>query len=608
MTPVPKGLIVQVVNDRPDQHHEVQGGGGAGEPWRRSPFRTIPALDALVLASIAALGLISLPFTFVPTYTPRLAVLVCLLPVGLGCLWGALRRGSAVAIVAAILAGWVVVSSLLSGTALLALLGAFGRESSGLILIASIAAWAAARAISSRGASYATPLLVAVLGTNAVVGLAQILFQISSGPLALYDGRATGLLVAHVYLGAAMAGAAGLMVSWVPSPRPATVLAVALFAAVANLSGSRFPIVLGLIAVVSIPATARRVREAFVYGLGYIAGVAISVLIAARVTEGATATERSFEAGGAGRLELWRFGLEAMIEQPILGWGPGAFRSAVQGKFTAEFTAVHNRSEFSSIWWDPHNIGIRLGVELGIVGLILAAAFYLLVIREARGPTLVFALVVTLTWALEPAGLVMLPLVMLCLGLASVERDAHRNVEDRDTVAPAAGRHSRLLVLAGLGVGLTVLLLDLQLASAARSGSPSVVERAAQFTPWDPVLAKAVGDAHAQFGSGDASYRKALEWMLVAHDRDPRRPGYLNNASELHLVLGEHAAARDQLEAALTLHPWNTRSLVLLHVAADRLGNSELREDVAARLCQVRMGACSESAIRRRWVPIGSVR
>ncbi len=561
----------------------------------RAPDR---GLEAVVVALAAALTVAFVPWLFIPSYTPRLALVVVLGAVGAV---GVVRRavdGDSAARVAAALCAWIVLSASLSGQAIVSLLGVFGRESSALILAGSVLGWGAAREIGSAGRERFERLLLWGLLANAFVGLAQVVFNIESGSFQLYGGRATGLLVSHVAFGACMAGGAALVAARPGSHRDRRALAlIALFAAMANLSGSRLALLVGFLATAGVFVTRRPRRDAVAPVLTYVMGAGLSVLAATFVLGGESATERAATAGSAGRLEAWGYGLRATLDRPLLGWGPGRFRAAVQGRFSAEFTGTHAGNELTQIWWDAHNIVVNTAATLGVVGLALAVVFGFLVVRRARGPLAWFAGIVATSWLLQPAGLATLPLVLFSLGAASIRPACPLSSDDSvASESTARAEATRLALLFGVALSLLVVLADVQVKAAVESRSADSLAAAADRVPWDPVVADLAAEAQVAYGSGPGAIEAAILWEQAAIDREPDRPYYRNRLAQLQLAAGQTATARRTLDSALALQPWNTRSWALLGVAAARSEDEQLQNRVAAARCAIEPTTCEPGA------------
>lgn len=91
------------------------------------------------------------------------------------------------------------------------------------------------------------------------------------------------------------------------------------------------------------------------------------------------------------RLRIWEFVVERIDERPVLGWGLDSSRSLPGGKeptdASGERLSLH-----------PHNAALQVRVELGIPGLILAAAFVLwpvLLVRRYTEASAAIVLAVT---------------------------------------------------------------------------------------------------------------------------------------------------------------------------------------------------------------------
>ena len=545
--------------------------------------------DTVVLLSAVALLTVALPFTFTPSSTPRLIVVLALLPLGILRLGGGVARRDLASCLAAAFLAWVTLSSSLSDAPGVALLGAYGRDTSAVILIGAVGGWAIARHLSEDGRQLLVPVMLGCLVLNALVCILQVVTRAPGGTLSLVNGRAFGLLTGPIFFGALMAGGASLVSAGVGglSRRP-TLILVGVFAACANLSGSRFPVALGLAGVVVVLALQRRTRSVVSFVLAYLLGLVLSTGLSAFFTSNVSAAGRA-DSEAAGRLRAWRYGLEAVVDRPLFGWGAGNFRPAVQGRFSADFTSRHARDELSQIWFDPHNIVVAFAVGFGIVGLVLCGAFVWFAVQRVSGPLLAFAAVVAASWLLEPAALVTLPIALVALGAAFRPSD----VPDAETHASPAKHLGTLLALVGVMAGMTFLVIDVRLANAIKSNQPDRVAEAARWTPWDPVAANAVAAAYFNGADDAASRQTALGWMKRSRDRQPDWPFYHNAIAEIYLSLDDPEAARAELEAALELQPWNVQSLELMLEVARRTEDAERLADATAALCLMEVDSCS---------------
>ncbi len=565
-------------------------GSSHDQAYAENGRRRLPIGDIAVAAAAAVYLLATFPFLYMPSATPRLAAILCLLPLGAALLCRDVRDRDRAATAAVAVSVWIVASSALSAAPGVALLGAYGRETSALIYVGSIAGWAIARRLSSGGLQYFNVVLLGALVVTALVGFLQLAVRSGSWILFLVDGRAFGLSSGPIYFGAVTAGGAAYVCARGLRSRIAFPLVV-LFAAAANLSGSRFPVAVGFVTICALAAH----RRAWVQLVGsagaYLAGVVTSSWVSSLLGDATTATGRA-TSEAAGRLDAWRYGAQAIGDKPVFGWGAGNFRPAVQGRFSAEFSARHASQELSQIWFDAHNILVGLAVSFGVVGLLLCVAFAWFATRHASGPLLVFTAVVGVTWLLEPTGLVTLPLALLTLGASQASNEASGVIERSEPTRVSPDSMSRLLVLGGLTLALLFVLIDVQLSSAVRSQRPEEVARAARWTPWDPVAANVVAAAYVNFVGDVAAHRSAAVWLERARDRQPDWPFYYNKIAEVRLTLGDNLGARRSLEDALALQPWNAQSLDLMRIVAERTGDGELRDSTDLALCRLGVTGC----------------
>lgn len=568
----------------------AEAADSTGTGWL--PFRSCRPIDWAVLVAVVLLTTAYFPFVLIPSYSPRLAYVGLLAPVG-AVFIGRLAKGRDHSAIAALaLASIAVASALVSATPLPSLLGVLGREQSALIIVFVVLAWAAARGLSTAGVAALGTVLTWVVILNMVLGILQVLFQIDRAPLELYDGRATGLLSGHVYFGAIMIGGIGLVIARRRPRRlsPSDLFLVAGFGAAANLSGSRASVALGVVVIVALLWSHR--WRAISSGLSaYVVGVVAAVALSDAVGSAATAQDRAIEAGSAGRLQAWRYGLSAIGDRPLLGWGPGRFRAAVQGRFDADFTRDHASSELSQIWYDGHNVFVNTWVTLGSLGLLALIAFIWTCARHARGPLALFASLVAMSWLLQPAGLVTVPLVMLCLG-ASMSKSQAVGTAVARPAGPVGERSARLALLVGILVAVAVLFPDVMLKSASERRSLSAVEAAESLLPWDPVAAEAVASGHLSWAPPPDGLESAARWYREATHREPDRPYYWNRLAELQLALGDDDGAASSVSRALELQPWNVRAVQYSLVVARRTGDEGVAAEAEQRLCEVVPESC----------------
>jgi hypothetical protein len=587
-----RAFASQRTTNRQDMMSSVMEAAPEAERSDQPARVRLPAHDPLVPIVVAALAVIALPFTYFPSATPRMLVVLCALPLGLAALGDGIRRRDRATLVGSAFVLVALISALLAEARWMSVLGSYGRDTSALVVAAGFGLWATGRRFGGSRQELVVKTLLACLLLSFLVGCMQIAFRAHNNLFGVVGGRAHGLAGGHVYFGATMAAGACLACVARPIRSWSWYGFVLLFAAGANLSGSRFPLVLGFVVGLGLLAVRRDVRSLISWIATYAAGFACSSIVLTLVPGIETASDRAGQES-AGRLEAWRYAWSSLWDRPLFGWGPTGFRSAVQGRFTADFTAHHAQDELSQIWFDAHNVIVGTAISFGLVGLALATWFGVLAARRARGPLGVFTAVVMATWLVEPAGLSTFPLAMLTLGAAMAGPAALATVESTDAVAPAhsesAGgqRRRRLLLLVGVALAAIYLLGDIRIDTATARHDPDQMAEAAAWAPWDPVAANVTAAAYANFIGDEPALREARRWMERAHARQPDFPFYLNKIAQLSLILGEPDRALEALAEAQSLQEWNVQSLQLLYVAGDVTNDEAVLDDARSRLCQM---------------------
>jgi O-antigen ligase len=148
------------------------------------------------------------------------------------------------------------------------------------------------------------------------------------------------------------------------------------------LSGTRsvWVAAIGAVLLVLVPQLGLK-RATMTVGL--IALLCVGLLQAPGVAE--LVVERSQTAiatGGAGRTEIWTIGYTIFQSSPLIGVGYGNFNSAFTNEAMAAAGVV-----YSDVNSSPHSLLVSTAAELGVVGMLLLAAFLIpLVVRRGWGP------------------------------------------------------------------------------------------------------------------------------------------------------------------------------------------------------------------------------
>lgn len=546
----------------------------------------------LGVAGIALLftTLHSLPLSY-PTWTPRFGLLILLTPVGIYLLIrDALARDRAAQIGVAVSA-WVVVAAIATDVPRAALVGFVGTDLSALIVVASISLWAVARNTSDAGRRLTLIAMLAGLSLSLIVGLAQLAFDTTSGPLTLNGGRPTGLTPNPVYFGGTMVAAtaaclaiANTSVRW----RMSASILGGCFAAGAAASGSRVAVI-GLI-VVAFAAIVWWRGAGLRTCVWLIGGFVVGVQLQRVFGRGADAVARvGSKAGLDGRREVWEYSLSAISDRPVFGWGFGRFQSAVQGRYTPDFVSDYARIDLGVAWFDAHNVVLALAVAIGMPGLALVVAWAIFAVRPVTVVGGFFLAGLAATWLLQPVSLATLPLAMLVLGTTTPRVDlasGHEGAHARDRLGPV------LVAVGSLACGF-VVLADVNLKVATDNLQPEAVERAASWYPGDPVVADLVAQVWS-IANDDIGHPQAIEWERRAAERDPERPYYPSRVAQRLIVADDLDGARRAIEQVQALQPNHYQAARLSVLVETRTGTPQSLARALEQACAVDAPECAD--------------
>jgi hypothetical protein len=571
--------------------------------------------DWSVLGLAAWLLVVWAPNLYLGLLTPRMAAMLVALGPGLVVVAGLARRGDAGARWIGAFLAWALVSALLAARPRLALIGSYGTDTGWIWLAAFGAAWGLGRRLGP-AARRALPVVLAVgVGANAAFALIEAVVE-PIGDLAVADGRVIGLVSNPLFLagllsgGLAMAGRASATTGrwwW------GAVALVLLCSTAMNLTGSRAPLVAGSVlavggAAVTVRGQADRRRGAVRVGLvavAVVAGFALSLPLqsdasgASRLGDGVSSSS-----GVQSRTLAWGFGLDALAERPVVGWGPGRFREAVGPRTTAEFVRAEGPDK---LFYDAHNLVVEHLVTTGVVGLLLLGGFALVAVRTARGPLAWFAAGVVVTWMLNPASVTTAPVALLALGaawrpargLAPVPSAPHR--AGAVPVGRAVGG-----VLAGIGLvaGANLLVVDALVDRGTITGDVDTVELAQRLLPGDATITGLVTDAHVVVARSaedpTGAERAAVASARRATREDPTRStwwvrrGYAEGTFGTGSRPEQLEAAGRSFDEALERSPWSLEALVGQYNLAGLRGDAAAVARWRAQLCEI--GQCPTAA------------
>lgn len=543
--------------------------------------------DAGALTLACLLIVAFAPPLFLAGWTPRMAMLIGVMPVGLALLTRLCLVGDLAARLLGAALCWTVLSAVLSPAPHSALIGFAGRDLSALTVIGAGGFWALGRMMSESGRTVLPELVVWATAACALVGVLQVIADVQRGSLALAFGRPTGFVTNPVYFGAlCSAGLVAAVASWSSPTWRRLAAPLVVLGAATSLSGSRVALMAALLTLLAL-STVTRTRTTLVASGVAVASLAGGILLDRWVGAGRNAASRLVEGSGAGsgdgRFTVWRYGLEAWTERPILGHGFGRFRPAVQGKFTPDFIRRHAADEVVQPWFDAHNVGIGVLVAVGVVGLALFGAWAVVWARRVSGAPAWILVPVLLHWLLQPVSLFTLPFAMLVLGCAGRPNErAPSNAELSRRVAGAAA-------VVGLVAGGSLLAVDLAFERAASAADAEQLDSIADALWDDPIIADVVAQAYA-LGDGTANTEsKVIEWRRRAAVAEPDRPYWWSRLADALRRADRPAEAEQALDRAFALQPFNQRSqLVEILLALEEEDEPRLAEalDLACELGQ----------------------
>jgi hypothetical protein len=563
------------------------------ERWGLTPWDAAVGVVGLLLLVAYA------PALMFDSWTPRMAILLAVMPVGLALIVSLCRRRDVPAMALAAALGWTLLCSVLSPSGRLAVTGTVGRDLSALTIVGSSAFWALGRTVSDRGVHVLERVVLWGAGAGALLGTLQVVLTVDSGPLALSAGRPAGLLTNPVYFGAVCA--AGLAIgialwsesSWRSISGPLVVCGIA-----TSLSGSRVALASSVVVGVALVVVRRNKTTNIAAALGLVA-LAAGVLLDRAAGAGRNAADRLTSDAGGGRTTVWRYGLDAFADRPLFGYGFGEFRPAVQSRFSAGFVRDYAAEEITQPWFDPHNAVITVLVAVGVVGLVMFLAWAFSWARLVRGP-LVWALVpLALSWMLQPMSLFTLPLAMTLFGAAGTPCTPRVADLGRRTVAAT--------VAFGVLAAAYLLTADISMRRATNDLDGDRAATAAAMFGHDPISGDLVAQTYSR-GSAASSQAGELRWRARVASWEPDRPHWWSLLAQTQISLGLLDEAEESVANALELQRYNVRSLNTEAVLAIYRDDEPRLQAALDALCLVSPSDCELSAagVLEEFVPATS--
>ncbi len=535
------------------------------------------------MLALSAAGLLTLafwPLAFHVYWAPKAAVCLVLVGPGLVALAGQLVGRSRSAWLAAGFLAWAGVSTLMSRSPTMALIGGV-NAGTGLIFVAVlVGCWSLGREVEGARRRQLAGVIVGAAVANALVAWFQARGLVP--PALESPGRAAGFTGNPVHLGAICAGALWLAAGRAGRERGhlGWLLAVGALAGGTQLSGGRAAFVVGAVAVLLGIREAGLRRRAVI-----IAAAAAGVVLFPIGAEGALlASGRSVGADAGAqvglRLDLWRIGLEALGDRPLVGYGPGRFEAATSPRLSASLAGSGTAN-----WTDAHNWVVEYAVTTGVVGLLLAGAWLAAAARRARGPLAGFALLAGAYLLVEPQSVVLTPLILLALGASGPGPPPRPGAERWWTLARVGAG------LMGLGPAGLLLAGEVFLERGFTDASRRDFSRAHRvLPPWPEVsvVGSRIESFRAIEGRSEERRRTALSLAREATRRDPAHAGNWARLASLEVVWGGQDRAEAAVGRALERNPWNALALRTRIDLAQRRGDGRTLEETCRRLGRLR--------------------
>lgn len=567
---------------------------GLSASYRRAAGseRLLAAWTFLVLISFS-------PELYASFWAPKAALLLLVIVPGAAALARAVQSGVPGARWAA---AFLVVAGVAAFTADVPLLSFLGRHGwgTGWLFLTSLAGlWALGTLLSVDG----RVLIGAALLAGAVASAAVAWLQAGSDlPFDVLDpgGRSRGLQGNAVHLGTVAVAGLWLAAVHLRTARrwwPVLAGAMVLIGAV-QFSGSRAALVLAG-GVVLVGAWRLELRRGMALVLAVVAGFFLAGVVdaASGQTSATTRAAASFSPGSSsGRVAAWQASPSAVVDRPLLGWGPGRFQTATSPDVGPEVARYEGGgAEYS----DAHNWPLELSVTTGLLGFVLFAGWMLGVAREARHPLVGVALVGAVIGLAQPLSVAVTPLLFLALGAAM----------SRGRVpGPRPVWTGRLV---GMSTGVAVIAAgvflagEVALANAAVDFSRPAVQTADRLLPpWPQTsnVAWRIEAYHAITERNDQAWNRALDRARETARRDPADSGGWADVGDLALRRERVVEARAAYDRALERYPFNRRALEGRIALADREGDDRRVDVLCGRLREVvdEEGSCV-ARIRERY-------
>lgn len=432
---------------------------------------------------------------------------------------------------------WVVATTIAAALGVepaIGLTAAIGSSGGGLIVTLATATFVVAGAglpdhLAARGARF---LLGAGLTVSAI-GIVFRLFPDFPAPILAGQSANAATFGNTLFAVAFVAAAVAVVPGRLADPRR-EVVAVAILVVGAASFGERSSYLLPSIAIL-VAARRGRVgprRSAMLIGTTIVVLVAwafVEPQLPRRPGSNRSVSQFVDRTVDSARFTVWNATYEGWTQRPILGWGPGATRTAyVRGATPAQLDDATRR------WADAHDLGLEQLVSGGLVTAVpFVALVALLTARAWRGPrdrawALGAAAALAAYAAFEPMHPLLTPMLGLVAGAAAAP-----SVFDEEAPArarPWIRRAGTIALAAGLAVSSLMLVASTLERWGTRYGEIWALRSARALQPWRQSADITLAFRLAFDGRGDG-------------------PGARAAAAEARSIMADTVAA----------HPWNVQ-------------------------------------------------
>jgi hypothetical protein len=469
----------------------------------------------------------------------------------------------------------------------------------GLVLIALVTGvWALGRLAQGRARLIEHALLVGAV-LNALVAWLASTGRVDYVLLGLFEGRPLGLMSNPVYLGALVAAGMWLAMRRELEAGPVSgwLVLVAILAGAVELSGTRAAAAAAAVALAwCLVDHLRRSRpaRAAVLLVAVVAGLFLAQLPSKVDDTGSSRLSGDSSRGLSARVTTWGDALDAVLDRPLLGFGPGRTMVAVSGETPLSVARTEGPESY---YTDAHDVFVEVLTTTGLLGLVAFVGWLVAASRRARGPLLGFVLVGGSVLLLEPTVPELGVLLALALGVAGSASAPPLDLGGRGSDWLRIGTAG--LAVVGLAAGVSLMVGDARYLDAQREQSTAPIDTMdATWPPWPlapryrAVLLSGEADT-----TGDARIgRRALRAAREALDRDRADPLSWQYVGALESRWGTRAAARHAYRESLRRLPWSAGALNGLMLLEAERGNRSEASALRSKLCRLGPDFCPKAA------------